>query len=260
MEITQTIWLGIVQGVTEFLPISSSGHLLILPYLFGWGESGLAFDVALNTGTFLAVLVYFAPTYWNLVVGGLIRRQKAELGLIWLLIIATIPAAVFGYWGEDLITGTLRQPLVAAIMMILFGLILGYAEKKATNTKDMGHIGWKTALGVGIAQALALVPGVSRSGITMTAGLMAGMKKSEAARFSFLLVAPVSFGAAIVEAPNVIAASNTAEMAIGTLVSFIVGIISIHFLLKWITKYGFKPYVLYRVIIGLIFLASIVFR
>lgn len=253
-----SVILGIIQGLTEFLPISSSGHLLVIPYLFDWGESGLAFDVALNTGTFLAVLVYFAPTYWKLVVEGLIRRQKAELGLIGLLVLATLPAAAFGYWGEAFITDTLRQPLVAAVMLIVFGLILGYAEKVATNTRDMGHIGWKTALLVGVAQALALVPGVSRSGITMTAGLLAGMKKSEAARFSFLLVAPISFGAAIVEAPNVLAASNTTEMAIGTLVSFLVGLAAIHLLLKWVTKYGFKPYVWYRVIAGLVFLLLVV--
>lgn len=254
------IILGIIQGLTEFLPISSSGHLILLPHFLGWQPSGLAFDVALNTGTFVAVLVYFFPVWWRLLTKGLIQRAPQELKLLSVLIVATIPAAILGFFFESIIEQTLRQPVIAALMLILFGLILYFAEKTAALKREIGNLTWKDALIVGLSQALALIPGVSRSGITMTSGLLLGLKKEEAAQFSFLLLAPISFGAALVEAKSVIAAPNTTEMAIGALVSFIVGMAAIHILLKWIKKYGFAPYVWYRVAIGVVFLLLIAFN
>lgn len=252
------IILGIIQGITEFLPISSSGHLLVIPHLLGWDESGLAFDVALNTGTFLAVLVYFWRTYWDLLYKGIVKRDPEQLSLMGLLVLATVPAAIIGLISKNVIESSLRQPTIAAVMLILFAGVLWYAEKIGRQTKDIGHIGWKTALGVGVFQALALVPGVSRSGITMTAGLFAGMTREAAARFSFLLIAPISLAAAVLEAKSVLAATNKAEIAIGTLVSFIVGLLAMHVLMRLVKKYGFKPYVWYRVIVGLVFLVLIV--
>ncbi len=253
----EAIILGIIQGITEFLPISSSGHLILVPYLLGWAPSGLAYDVALNTGTFLAVLAYFFPVWWGILTKGVIGRQPKELRLLSYLIIATIPAALIGYFAESFIETTLRQPLVTASMLIIFGLVLGLVERSATLQRTIGQLSWGEALMIGLSQAIALIPGVSRSGITMTSGLFLGLKKEESAQFSFLLIAPVSLGAALLQARSVIDASNTREMALGAFVSFIVGIIAIHFLLKFIKRYGFMPYVWYRVALGVISLIFI---
>lgn len=258
----QAVVLGIVQGLTEFLPISSSGHLLLFRELFGWefGPYELAYDVALNTGTFFAVLIYFFPTWWGLLTRGLLKRQGRELKLLGILIAATIPAALFGYFAQDAIETIFRQPAVAGITLVIFGLLLWVAERLAHLKKDIADISLKDALTIGVAQALALIPGVSRSGVTMTAGLSLGLKKEEAAQFSFLLLAPISFGAALLEADSVLAAPNTTEMAVGALVSFLVGIAAIHLLLSFVKKYGFAPYVWYRVIIGSLFLGLLLVR
>lgn len=256
----EAVILGLIQGLTEFLPISSSGHLILIPYLLGWAPSGLAFDVALNTGTFAAVLIYFFPVWWGLLTRGLIGRQKKELNLFWALVIASIPAGLIGYFAKDAIELFVRQPAVAAIMLITFGLLLWWAEKTASLSRSLNAITLLDGLKIGLAQALALIPGVSRSGVTMTAGLRLGLTKEDAAQFSFLLIAPVSFGAALLELDSVIQAPNTTEMALGAFVSFIVGLIAIHFLLKFVKKYGFVPYVWYRLIVGLVFLGLIFYR
>lgn len=250
----EPIILGITQGLTEFLPISSSAHLLIIPYLFGWGESSLAFDVALHAGTLAATLVYFFSTWRSLVVKGLIERQSKEVKLIWLLIIATIPAALIGYFGESVISDVLRDPVIASVMMIVFGLVLWLADRMATLRHDLDQITWKESLVIGLAQALALIPGVSRSGITITAGLTQGLKREEATRFSFLLLAPITFGAVITQLPAVLAAPDKSSFAIGILTSFVAGMAAIHIMLSFVKKYGFKPYIWYRVIMGIIFL------
>ncbi len=255
-----TIILGIIQGLTEFLPISSSGHLLIVPYLLGWASSGLTFDVALNTGTFLAAFIYFLPIWWRILVQGVLKRQANELKLLGYLIIATIPAALVGYFGEKMITGYLRQPILAALMLIIFGLILWWAERQAQLKHSVTDLTWKQVLMIGLAQTLALIPGVSRSGITMTAGLGLGLTKEEAAQFSFLLLVPISFGAALTQAKAFIEAPDTTGMVVGTFVSFVVGLAAIHLLLKFVKQYGFAPYVWYRVVAGLVFLGLILWR
>ncbi len=260
MELLHTLILGIVQGITEFMPISSSGHLLLIPYLFGWTQSGLAFDVGLNTGTFLAVLIYFFPVWWGLLVHGVIERKQRELTLIWILLVATIPAAIIGYFAQPVIEETLRNPMLAAIMLIVFGIILWLAEKGATLKKNLDQITWREALIIGLCQALALIPGVSRSGSTMTAGLALGLTKEDAAQFSFLLIAPISLGAVVNQYAAILDAPNTTEIAIGTLVSFVVGLLTIHLLLSLIKKYGFAPYVWYRILAGLAILGVIWWR
>lgn len=257
---THAVILAIIQGLTEFLPISSSGHLLTIPALLGWQSSGLAFDVALNTGTFFAVLIYFWRTWMNLIINGLLKRQSAELKLIGLLIVATIPAALIGYIAEPVIDSTLRQPVIAAVMLIVFGLVLGWAEKVAKLKDSVDGLTWGKALLIGFAQSVALIPGVSRSGITMTTGLLAGLKKEAAAEFSFLLLAPISFGAMIVEFNDMVNAPNRTEMLVGAGISFLVGMAAIHLMLSWVKKYGFKPYVWYRVILGVILLALLLAR
>jgi undecaprenyl-diphosphatase len=243
--------LGVIQGLTEFLPVSSSAHLLLFPYIFNLVPQGLAFDVALHIGTFLAAFLYFSPTWWRLLTQGLIRGDAKDRQFLTYLILATIPAAIIGFFAESVIEETLRSPYLASIMLVVFGLILGWADKAGQKTKQIADLSWRSAVAIGFAQALALVPGVSRSGITMTAGLAQGLTQAQAAEFSFLLLAPISFGAALTQIPNILGAANTTEMAIGTLVSFVVGLLAINVLLRYVKKYGFAPYVWYRTIFGL---------
>jgi undecaprenyl-diphosphatase len=260
MTLLHAIILGLIQGITEFLPISSSGHLLLVPYLLGWPASGLAFDVALNTGTFLAVIIYFFPVWWRLLVDGLIARKAKELRLLAALLVATIPAALIGFFAQPLIEQSLRKPAITATLLIVFAFVLWWAEKRATLKKDIDAITWRDALIIGLSQALALVPGVSRSGITMTSGLLLGLTKEDTAQFSFLLIAPISFGAAISQYSEVLHAPDLNVIAIGTLISFLVGLVTIHFLLTFIKKYGFAPYIWYRIVIGLLVLGIIAWR
>lgn len=252
--------LGIIQGLTEFLPISSSGHLLLVPYLLGWPEQGLAFDVALNTGTFVAVLIYFWRTWWRLLTKGIFLRHPQELKLLGFLILATVPAAIVGYFGEGVIVEALRQPGIAAVMLIVFGLILWLAERAARLQATVMDLNWRQIFVIGLTQALALIPGVSRSGVTMTSGLAMGLTKEAAAEFSFLLLAPVSLGAAIMQFKPALESSETSSMAVGAVVSFLVGLVAIHTLLKFVKQYGFAPYVWYRVIVGLVFLGFVIAR
>lgn len=256
----EALILGLIQGLTEFLPISSSGHLLLIPYLLDWQPGGLTYDVALNTGTFGAVVVYFWPRWRSLVVGGILGRQKKEGRLLGLLAVATLPAAFAGYFGENAVVSYLRQPIVAASMLILFGLILGLAERAARLNRRIDELGWRGALAIGASQALALIPGVSRSGITMTSGLLLGLTKEAAAEFSFLLLAPISLGAAASQAASFLNAPNLTTMVQGTVVSFLVGLLAIHFLLRFLKQYGYRPYVIYRVAVGLLFLFLIAGR
>ncbi len=244
--------LGIIQGLTEFLPVSSSGHLLIVPALLGWPESGLTFDVALNTGTFLAAVCYFFPVWWDLLWGGLVKGNKEQRRTLGLLVLATIPAGLVGFVAQSFITGHLRLPVLAALMLIVFGLLLGYADRhKSTGTIDT--MTWRQALAIGCAQVLALIPGVSRSGITLTTGLFHGFSREEATRFSFLLLAPISFGAAVTQIPA-FAHAPAQPMVIGVVTSFLIGLAAIHFMLRFLQKYGLRPYVWYRVVAGVVFL------
>lgn len=259
MPLSHALLLGIVQGLTEFLPISSSGHLFLIPHLLGWSEQGLAFDVALNTGTFLAALIYFFPVWWKLLTKGLLQRQAKELKLLGYLILATIPAALVGLLAQHTIENTFRQPYIVATMLIVFGLILGWAERRARLNQTAEKLTWPQVLGIGVAQALALIPGVSRSGITMTAGLLNGLTKKEAAEFSFLLLAPISFGAALTQFHQ-IAGSPLAPVLVGMITSFVVGLAAIHGLLTFVKKAGFAPYVWYRVVAGTIFLILLTVR
>ncbi len=250
---THAIILGVIQGLTEFLPISSSGHLLIIPHLFHWPASGLTFDVALNTGTFVAVLIYFWRQWWALLWDGLVNGDKTQRQLLVNLIIATIPAALLGLLGEKIVTNYFRQPLLAAFMLVVFGVILYTVDKSARLKRSVGTITWKDALVIGLAQSLALVPGVSRSGITITTGLWRGLKREAATEFSFLLLAPISLGAAITQIPQVIHASNHGELLVGTVVSFVVGLLAIRLVFHYLKTYGFKPYIWYRIAAGLVF-------
>lgn len=260
MDIIKAIILALVQGLTEFLPISSSAHLILPSQVFGWQDQGLAFDVAVHVGTLLAVILYFRHEVGQLLVGWVnsMRGQHNEHSrLAWLIIWATIPAGLAGLLGGDLIENFARSALVIATTTILFGLLLWYADVKASERQGLTGLTLKQAVLVGLAQALALIPGTSRSGITMTAGMLIGLTKTDAARFSFLLSIPVIImaggyqGLKLVQQP---AAADWLAVLTGVGVSFVAAYFCIHFFLQIISRMGMLPFVLYRLALGIILL------
>lgn len=249
--------LALVQGVTEFLPISSSAHLILVPVLLGWPDQGLAFDVAVHIGTLLAVLVYYQHAVQGILVrwfgslrGGP-RDYHARLG--WYLILGTIPAGLAGLAGKSFVETALRSPLVIAATTILFGLVLWLADRM--GARRLGHLalGWRHALLIGIAQATALVPGVSRSGITLTAGLFLGFDRKTAADFSFLLSIPIialAGGLKLVDLLQQPQAVDWYALLIGVAVSAVSAYLCIDLFLRWVQRLGLLPFVVYRLLLG----------
>lgn len=262
MDMIQAVILGLVQGVGEFLPISSSAHLVLVPWLANWMYSGLTFDIALHVGTLIAVVIYFWRDWLNLLHKGFTRSQEREGKLFWYLVLATIPGALIGYLLEDIAETVFRNPVLIAVMLIVLGVILYIVDQKGKKQTDVQHISLKTSFLIGLSQALAIIPGVSRSGVTMTTALALGMTREGAARFSFLLSAPIILGAALVKLPKVIA--NPAMIDInfiaGMVVSCLAGLVSIGFLLRYIQTRTFLPFVIYRFALGAVVLAVAVIR
>jgi len=252
LTILQAVILGLAQGLGEFLPISSSAHLVLIPWFFGWTDPGLTFDVALHLGTLVAVVIYFWKDWWRLIMKGFTDVRSAEGRLFWYLVAASVPGAIGGYLLEKKAETIFRSPTLIAIMLILMGMFLYWADRRSAKKIEMNHITFGTSLLIGISQVLAIVPGVSRSGITMTTGLLMGVTRTGAARFSFLLSTPIIFGAAMVKLPGVISNSSviTANFMIGTVVSCIAGIVSIGFLLRYVQTKNFLPFAWYRFILG----------
>ncbi|MDU0354250.1 undecaprenyl-diphosphate phosphatase [Paraglaciecola aquimarina] len=257
MTLFEIIILAIIQGLTEFLPISSSAHLILPSEVFGWNNQGMAYDVAVHVGSLLAVMIYFRQDIGRLVVAwlgqGFSRQQSADSKLAWWVILATIPAVIFGFLLKDFIEEYARSALVIAITTIVFGLLLWYADKKANLSKNITQITWKNALVIGIAQAIAIIPGTSRSGITMTAGLMLGLNRESAARFSFLLSIPVILGAGLLATLDLLdspAAIDWYALLFGAVFSFVSAYACIYLFLAWISKIGMLPFVIYRLVLG----------
>ncbi|MBV1915739.1 MAG: undecaprenyl-diphosphate phosphatase [Pseudomonadales bacterium] len=257
MDLFQAIFLAIVQGLTEFLPISSSGHLIVPAVLFGWADQGLAFDVAVHVGTLLAVLVYFRKDViailngWFVQIFKRIPSPEAQLG--WAVIIGTIPAVIAGLLVSDLVGSHLRSIEVIAATSIVFGLLLLYSDIKGGKNRTIESIGWKVALMIGLAQAVALIPGTSRSGITITCALLLGYTRESAARFSFLLSMPTIFGAGLLMSLELIETGETGvwqDLLIGAGFAAISAYICIHWFLKLLDKIGFMPFVAYRMLFG----------
>lgn len=244
--------MGLVQGLGEFLPISSSAHLVLVPWLFRWQDPGLTFDIALHLGTLIAVAIYFWRDWLRLIGKGFTDTKSTDGKLFWYLVLATIPGAAIGYALEKQAETVFRNPLLIAFMLVVLGVILYWADRKSAKKTDVAHITLKTSFLIGISQALAIIPGVSRSGITMTTGLLLGMTREGAARFSFLLSAPIIFGAAAIKLPHIIAHPSliTNEFLIGMLVAAVSGIASIGFLLRYVQTKTFLPFVWYRFALG----------
>jgi len=252
VTLLQAAVLGFVQGLGEFLPISSSAHLVLVPWFFGWKDPGLTFDVALHMGTLVAVILYFWKDWWRLFLRGFSDVRSAEGRLFWYLVIATVPGAIGGFLLEKKAETIFRSPLLIAIMMIVMGVFLYLADRRSVRDIYLNKITLGTSILIGLSQTLAIIPGVSRSGITMTTGLFMGMTREGSARFSFLLATPIIFGAAMMKAPHVISNSSmiTLNFIAGILVSCLTGLASIGFLLRYVQTRDFSPFVWYRFIIG----------
>jgi undecaprenyl-diphosphatase len=257
MEIIQIVALALLQGLTEFLPISSSAHLILLPIIAGWEDQGLAFDVAVHVGTLAAVIFYFRATIRQLITDwfrSLQQRQTVgESKLAWAVILGTIPVGLAGLFLADFIELFLRSPLVIAATTIIFGLLLGFADWQGKRDRTEQQMGWKDILIIGVVQALALIPGTSRSGVTMTAALMLGLTREAAARFSFLLSIPVIFLAGSLETIKLIEADQATDwfaLTAGAIFSAISAYLCIFLFLKLLERIGMWPFVIYRLALG----------
>lgn len=257
MDIIQAVVLGIIQGVTEFLPISSSAHLIIVPIFNGWQDQGVGFDLAVHFGTLAAVLLYFRREVGALVNDGVYslrhRTHRGQSRLAWAVIIGTIPTGLVGLLLLDLVESALRSVEIIFVTTIVFGLLLGWADSRKHRTRVLHEVTLKDALLVGCAQAISLIPGTSRSGITITAGLLLGLNREAASKFSFLLAIPITMLAAsvkLLELAHEGAPVDWGAFLIGGLVSFITALTAIHYFLKWLNRFGMWPYVIYRLLLG----------
>ena len=252
MTTGQAIILGLFQGLGEFLPISSSAHLVLVPWLFHWEDPGITFDIALHIGTLIAVIIYFWKDWLRLVTQGFAGPRSSDGRLFWYLVIATVPGAIVGYALEKKAETIFRTPLLIAVALIVMGAILYWAESKSAKKDDLNKITLRTSFLIGLSQALAIIPGVSRSGITMTTGLFSGLSREAAARFSFLLSTPIILGAAIIKVPHLVRHPDVidANFLIGMVVACITGIACIRFLLRYIQTKTFLPFVWYRFALG----------
>ncbi len=262
MEIAHIIWLALVQGLTEFLPVSSSAHLILVPSLLNWPDQGLAFDVAVHLGTLIAVVAYFRKDIINLFIAwiGSIKGNgmTPEARLAWGVIVGSIPAAFVGLLFKDVIEVYLRSPLVIATTTIIFGLLLWFADKRAKLKRDELSLGWQDFLVIGAAQAMALVPGTSRSGITITAGLLLGLTREAAARYSFFLSIPIIVLSGLSVTGDLVSSNEAVDwnaLLLGTVIAAISAFICIHFFLALINRMGMLPFVIYRLFLGVLLFA-----
>jgi undecaprenyl-diphosphatase len=266
MSIFEAMILGIVQGLTEFLPISSTAHLRIVPAFVGWDDPGSAFTAVIQLGTTVAVLIYFREDLWRIAkawlaslrAGGARHSQDARLG--WYIVLGTIPIGIFGLAFKHDIENGARDLYLIGTMLIVFGLVMLAADRTARQERELDEMTPKDGVFVGVAQALALVPGVSRSGATISAGLFRGLTREAAARYSFLLSTPAIVLSALFELKGIVDGSehtgaSAGDLIVSTLFAFVVGYWSISFLLRFITRHGLTPFVIYRLGLGALVLA-----
>lgn len=264
MTIFHSLVLGIVQGISEFLPISSSGHLVVIPYLFGWQPHSLSFDVALHFGTVIALAIFFWNDWMEIIKNGFKYLTNRDFeptsknypkDILWQILVATIPAAVVGLILDKYVESYFHQPLLLALNFAFFGWLLWYVDKKYAKNQDPGKLTYKKSFWIGFAQSIALIPGVSRSGITMTAARMNGLNRENAARFSFLIGTPAMIGAFLLKFKDIAANDLNLTFLVGVVASAIFGIISIKFLLDYLKKSDFSVFLWYRVALAIIIVA-----
>jgi undecaprenyl-diphosphatase len=257
---------GVVQGLTEFLPVSSSAHLTLLPWLFGWNDPGLGFDVALHVGTLLAVVWYFGRDWWQLALGAFSAlRDGAPLGtpkasLFWKIAVASVPAAIIGvlleHWAEE----AFRSPALIAVTLSGLGALLYWADRLPAPEADVETIAWHDALWIGVAQAAAIVPGVSRSGVTITAARLRGVGREASARFSFLLSTPVIAGAAVLKLKALVAAGHDPAQFLAIVASAVCGFLAIGGLIRYVRLRSYLPFVVYRFALAALVVGVLVAR
>lgn len=252
----QLLVLAIVQGLTEFLPISSSGHLVLTSNLLGWQDQGLVIDIAVHVGTLLAVMAYFWRDLWMIITGtfsALSGRPNQGFRLLIYMIVATLPIVAAGYFGHEYIKTALRSVEVIAWTTLLFGILLGIVDWMCMTVRRLEHLTYGGVLFVGLAQVLALIPGTSRSGITITACRMLGMERTDAARFSMLLSMPAILGAATLAGLDVYQTGDLAlglDAAVSVALSFFAALIAIAVMMRWLMRATFLPFVIYRILLG----------
>ena len=267
MTILQAIVLGAVQGATEFLPISSTAHLILLPWFLGWPDPGLSFDVALHLGTLVALLIYFRLEWIALALSALDlvrgRTDDSNARMALLIIIGTIPGAIAGALFEHKVEDALRSPVVISFTLIVLALVLVAAELKGRRKKSLNEVSTGDAVSVGLAQALAIVPGVSRSGVTITAGLFRGMKRDTAAKFSFYLSTPLVAGAAAKKILDIaklgLSFEQMTPLIVGIITSGVVGYLAIAFMLRYLQTHNTFLFVYYRIALGIVVLLAFSF-
>lgn len=272
-DLLAAIILGAVQGITEFLPISSTAHLVLVPWLLGWENPllhSLTFDVALHMGTLSATMIYFWREWLNLARGGVMSIATRSLRgdpwrkLAWLVVIATIPAALAGLLFESAVESAFRAPWIVASALIAFSLLLAWAEAAGTKRTTLQHMSWLEAVLMGLGQAIAVIPGVSRSGGSMTAGMLAGMTREAAARFSFIMAAPIMAGAGLKKLKDMTELGLDGEaatlMGAGFITSALVGFLVIHLLLRYLQRNTLYVFVGYRILLGIAVLTIVFLR
>jgi undecaprenyl-diphosphatase len=260
-QLIQAVVLGLVQGLTEFLPVSSSGHLIVVPALLGWDDpfiDSLAFSVMLHVATLLALLLYFQADWRRLIPAGLAAIRDRSLGddpdrrLAWLLAVATIPAVFAGLLLNDAIETVFREPRLVAVTLVVGAVILWLADRLGSHAKGMDGVTFPIAFGVGVAQAAALVPGISRSGISISAGLLAGLDRPSAARFAFLMATPITAGAGVWELRKVLTGEAGVDLPLvplfaGMITALLAGIAAIAVMLRFLRSHGTGVFVAYRI-------------
>ncbi len=268
MSFVQALVLGVIQGFTEFLPISSSGHLVFVPKIFNWADQGLAFDVVVHLGSLVAVIVYFRKKLWLLIKAffsrnsGLVKERR----LAWFLLLSIIPAGIVGWFGKDWIEEYLRSALVIGVGLIVWGIVLLIADRLQSRIgwgeSSLETLNWKKVLFISCAQAIALIPGTSRSGITMSAGLFSKLDRKSAAEFSFLMSVPVILLAGLVKVvgllENGLGDLTYSTLLVGLVSAAFSGWLAVSLLMKIIQKWSFTPFVVYRVVVGILIILFLV--
>jgi undecaprenyl-diphosphatase len=269
-QLIQAIVLGIVQGLTEFLPVSSSGHLIVVPALLGWNDpfiESLAFSVMLHVATLLALLVYFRSDWLRLIPAGLAAlrdrsfRDDPDRKLAWLLAASTIPAVIVGVLLNDLIENAFREPRIVAMTLVAGAVVLWIADRLGSRSRPIAGLTFPMALGIGAAQALALVPGVSRSGISISAGLFAGLDREAAARFAFLMATPITAGAGLWELRAIMAGEAGVDLPLvpllaGMVASLLAGLFGIAVLMRYLRTHGVGVFVAYRLALAALIIVA----
>lgn len=259
MNALEAILLGIVQGLTEFLPISSTAHVRIVPALFGWPDPGAAFTAVIQLGTMAAVVIYFRSDLWRIFKAWFasLRDEEArsshDAKMGWYILLGTLPVGIFGFIFKDQIETAARSLWVISIVMILFSLVMAAADSAAKRVRSVEDIDRSDAIFIGLWQALALIPGVSRSGSTISAGLFRGLNEVAAARYSFLLSVPAVVASGLFELKKIGDGGthpSAAMTALATLLAFASGYAAIAFLLRWLSTHNLRPFVIYRIIVG----------